>query len=93
MCNLSRNIRLLFLCGGLILFTLHGVSAQAPVRFIENKNQWPSHIDFVSPVPGGKLAVSAGKLQYVFVDGAKLNDENLTAEIPAHSVVVLALEK
>lgn len=73
MCDLSRNIGLLFLCGGLIFFSALMVSAQAPVRFIENKNQWPAHMDFVSPVRGGKLAVSAAGFQYFFIDGAKLN--------------------
>jgi len=73
MCNIFRNMRLLFLCGGMIFLALGIACAQAPVRFIENKNQWPANIDFISPVPGGKMAVSAGRLQYVFVDGAKLN--------------------
>ena len=61
--------------GGVLVLTLisGALIAQAPVRFIENKNQWPLHLDFVSPIPGGRMAVNGSSFHYVFLDHEKLD--------------------
>ena len=61
-------------CATIGLFMLCSMAhAQTPVRFIENKNQWPANFDLVSRIPGGQMAISAGTFQYFFLDGAKLD--------------------
>ena len=42
--------------------------------FIENKNQWPSSVDFVAPIPGGNMIISGGQFTYYFLDYKKIND-------------------
>lgn len=66
------RMELRFLCGGLLLLCCICAHAQAPIRFIENKNQWPREIDFLSRVPGGRMAVAAGSFKYFFLDRNKL---------------------
>ncbi|HEU5147341.1 MAG TPA: PKD domain-containing protein, partial [Chryseosolibacter sp.] len=68
--QLARRV---FMSAIYMLFFCSVMKAQAPVRFIENKNQWPGHFDFVSPIPGGEMAVSAGSFRYFFIDREKLN--------------------
>jgi hypothetical protein len=72
--NFLGNAGLRFLCCGFLLICNFLTSAQAPVRFIENKNQWPADIDFMSPVPGGKMAVGSASFKYFLVDRGKLED-------------------
>lgn len=72
MCIFIRALALRFFCFGLLSLASFPLHAQEPVRFIENRNQWPGGIDFVSAIPGGKFAVSAGSFKYFFVDGGML---------------------
>jgi hypothetical protein len=72
MCDFFRNLRFQFLCSGLFLLCALTVEAQAPVSFIENKNQWPEDVQFVCTFPGGRMALGPGSFKYVFVDHDKL---------------------
>jgi hypothetical protein len=57
----------------LLLIPFYAFSEPGPYfRFIENKNQWPSGIDFSTRVPGGSLSVSAGRFTYSFLDYEKI---------------------
>lgn len=51
-----------------IFFAVTCCWAQNPqLKFIENKNQWPEHIDFAARTPGGKTLFSPGEfLIYLF---------------------------
>lgn len=42
------------------------------LKFIENKNQWPTAVDFGVRVPGGQLYIQAGMFRYSFIDTRKL---------------------
>ncbi|MEQ8302172.1 MAG: PKD domain-containing protein [Cyclobacteriaceae bacterium] len=42
--------------------------------FIENKSQWPSNVDFMAPVPGGHMAISAGQFTYYFLDHKRMEE-------------------
>ncbi len=42
--------------------------------FIENKNQWPSGVDFLASIPGGQMAVQAGHFNYFFLDYQKVDE-------------------
>ena len=66
------NAGLRFLCFGFSLTCSLLSFAQAPIRFIENKNQWPASVDFVSPVPGGRMAVGPASFKYFLIDRDKL---------------------
>jgi len=48
--------------------------AQSPVKFIENKNQWPEDVDYSTRVPGGSMFIRAGSFQYFFLDQKKLEE-------------------
>jgi hypothetical protein len=70
---------LLILYGGLFpMFTL----AQVPARFVENKNQWPKEIDFVTRIPGGQMAISSSSFQYLFLDYDQLERDHHQSHIP-----------
>jgi hypothetical protein len=69
-----RNFIILFLFG-VAFHCPVGVSYSQPsIRFIENKNQWASDIDYGARIPGGKMFVGAGSFSYYFLDGKKLDD-------------------
>lgn len=40
-------------------------------RFIENKGQWHSHAQFISPIPDGSIILSENEIYYHFIDGNK----------------------
>lgn len=50
------------------IFAVTGGWAQNPeLKFIENKSQWPGHIDFAARTPGGRLMLSPGQFSlYLF---------------------------
>lgn len=67
-------------CIGILLFLLscgsgcvwaHG-SASQPVRYFENKHQWPDAVQFRADIPDGALFVGQGSLTYALYDGAQL---------------------
>ena len=72
MCDHFGNFKVLFLSTGLLFASVLVAHAQSPVGFVENKNQWPEDIDFVSRIPGGRMSIAAGGFRYVFIDAAKL---------------------
>lgn len=39
-----------------------------PIRFIENKNQWPEQVHFSARVPGGYMFIEPGKFTYRLLD-------------------------
>ncbi len=43
-----------------------------PVKFIENKNQWPSSIQFATRVQGVNMQVEPGRFVYYFLDEQKI---------------------
>jgi hypothetical protein len=51
-------------------------SQPAQLRFIENQNQWPDHIDFVARTPGGQVILSPVGFSVYLYDQEKLNDEH-----------------
>ncbi len=71
--NCMRNLWW-FLCGGILLLTGVDTHAQPPVRFVENKGQWPADIDFVTHIPGGRMTVSADAFRYFIRDHQTLED-------------------
>ncbi|HEX8040249.1 MAG TPA: PKD domain-containing protein, partial [Chryseosolibacter sp.] len=73
MCDSSGNLVRIFL---FCLVAANGLTAQAqhPVAFIENKNQWPDDIDYVSGIPGGNMVVGPASFKYVFLDYDKLQE-------------------
>ncbi len=44
------------------------VLAQHALKFIENKNQWPTDVHFASRVPGGRLFVKPGQFEITLLD-------------------------
>lgn len=60
------------LSGGLLTGLAFTLQAQPAGRFIENKNQWPTGVDFVSRIPGGKMVVGSASFKYHFLDYDKL---------------------
>ncbi|MBX2971127.1 MAG: gliding motility-associated C-terminal domain-containing protein [Cyclobacteriaceae bacterium] len=51
------------------IFALTVGWAQNPqLKFIENKNQWPEHIDFAARTPGGRLMLSPGQFSLYLFD-------------------------
>jgi hypothetical protein len=67
------------LLGACLYFALQlSASGQLPSRlkFIENKNQWPSSIDFAARTPGGRLMISPGQFSVYVFDQKKWNDRH-----------------
>lgn len=55
----------------ILLFSIpfvHGWSQPPELKFIENKNQWPEHIDFATRTPGGRLMLSPGQFSLYLFD-------------------------
>ena len=46
--------------------------------FIENKSQWPCEVGFLMDVPGGQMAVGAGRFDYFFLDYREVNALHIT---------------
>lgn len=42
--------------------------AQPGLKFIENKNQWPSEVDYAARVPGGRLFVKPGQFEITLLE-------------------------
>lgn len=47
------------------------------IRFIENRNQWPSAVQFSASVPGGKMFISPGTFTYQLVDESAIERNHL----------------
>ncbi len=43
-------------------------------RFIQNKNQWPASVDYVTRVPGGTMSLSAARFSYTLLDHQRLDE-------------------
>jgi hypothetical protein len=60
---------------GFIFFrSLAIANSTPPIKFIENKKQWPANIHFSARVPGGNMMIQAGKFQYYFLDEQRLEE-------------------
>jgi hypothetical protein len=75
--NFTLKLRWRILLGFIILF-IDSYNAFAKIdpelRFIENKNQWPSGINFGARIPGGKMFVQPGRFSYFLKDEKMLDD-------------------
>ena len=72
---MCRNHKFLFLVVWLIFSTALASAHSTPgIKFIENKNQWPSQIHFSARVPGGNMNIQAGKFQYYFLDEQRIQE-------------------
>ena len=72
---MCRNYGSTFLVIGLIFSqTLAAANTTPGIKFIENKNQWPSEVNFSARVPGGNMIFQSGKFQYYFLDEQRLEE-------------------
>lgn len=70
-----RNCRSSFLLFGLIFSGILSMANITPgVKFIENKNQWPSEIDFSARIRGGTMVIEPGKFEYYFLDERRMEE-------------------
>lgn len=53
------------------------------LKFIENKNQWPSTVDFAARIPGGRLTLSPASFSVYLIDQHALEQQHLQGQ---HSV-------
>ncbi|MEO7989255.1 MAG: PKD domain-containing protein [Chryseolinea sp.] len=44
------------------------------IKFIENKNQWPSHVLFYANINGGTMSIEPGGFRYYFLDEKRLEE-------------------
>lgn len=44
------------------------------LKFIQNKNQWPSRVQFAAQIPGGKMIIGRGRFSYYFLDTKKIQE-------------------
>ncbi|MBX2963499.1 MAG: gliding motility-associated C-terminal domain-containing protein [Cyclobacteriaceae bacterium] len=52
--------------------------AQAPaLKFVENKNQWPTAVDFAARTPAGSLLLTPGKFSLYLLDQQKMNEAHM----------------
>jgi len=58
-------------------FTSSAGAQTASLKFIENKNQWPSHVDFAARTPGGRVLISPGQFSVYVFDQQKMNERHL----------------
>ncbi len=74
-----RNLMRLVL-PGLLLWFCSGTTSLAqsptPIRFIENKNQWPQQFDFSARIPGGRMFIEPGAFHYYFLDEHQLQERH-----------------
>ena len=74
--SLIRNARLFFLLGfsiGLTTSSL-GNPPKPSLKFVQNKDQWPSNVHFAASIPGGKMMIGPGKFSYYFVDQKRIQE-------------------
>ena len=59
----------------LLIIPFYAFAEPGPyLRFIENKNQWSSSIDFATRIPGGTMSIKAGQFTYTLLDYLKLDE-------------------
>ncbi|MDH4093030.1 MAG: PKD domain-containing protein [Cyclobacteriaceae bacterium] len=68
---ISRN-NVVFLLWWLISSNVLLADPLPVIKFVENKNQWPSHIQFSARVPGGRMFIQPGGFSYYFLDEQKM---------------------
>lgn len=58
-----------------IIIFLFAVESRAnpPIKFLENKGQWPEQVDFVGNLPGGKVFFEQDRLLYNFYEASALD--------------------
>jgi hypothetical protein len=77
MMSFFRNSTVVFLVFFMLDFFSHAALASDPeplLKFIENKNQWLSRIQFAANIPGGSMTISPGMFSYHFLDNKKLQE-------------------
>src|SRR5688572_29660114 len=71
----GRDFRISFMVIGLVLLMNRSWANPTPgIKFVENKNQWPSKVHFSARVPGGRMSIQAGKFQYYFLDEKRVEE-------------------
>lgn len=48
-------------------------------RFIENRNQWPSEVDFSARIPGGNIFIQPGLWKFMVIDREQVESRHLLA--------------
>ncbi|WP_276372094.1 PKD domain-containing protein [Chryseolinea sp. H1M3-3] len=70
-----RNYRFPFLVIGLIFSEiLASANATPGIKFIENKNQWPSSVHYAAKIPGGTMVIRPGTFQYYLLDENRMHE-------------------
>jgi len=75
----SRVLKGSYFLLSFIFFISWNGNAQQHVKFIPNRNQWPLDVQFVSPIPGGKMILKPGMFAYHFVDYEKFHNDHHSA--------------
>lgn len=69
--KIFRSAVYFFLCAS---FT--GIAQPAALKFLENKNQWSSSINFAARTPGGRMFLSPGQFSVYVFDEDKRNEKH-----------------
>lgn len=68
-----RNHQFMILLFGLVFSGVLAMANTTPgIRYVENKNQWSSKIDFSARVRGGTMFVQPGQFKYYFLDEERM---------------------
>lgn len=51
------------------------------LKFVQNKNQWPAHIDFMAKLPGGQMFVKPGGFGFAFFDNRAIDQMHYQSHI------------
>jgi gliding motility-associated-like protein len=57
-----------------VIYSICFCAPQPGIKFIQNKNQWPSSIDFKATIPGGTVELQAAGFSYTFLDFEKIEE-------------------
>src|SRR5688572_22949288 len=72
---MNRNLRFPFLVMGFVFSGILASATTTPgIKFIENKNQWPSTINYTARIPGGSMLIRPGKFQYYLLDEHRMDE-------------------
>lgn len=59
------------------LLAMASFAQPSSLKFIENKNQWPSSVDFAARTPGGRVMISPEQFSVYVFDQQKTNERHL----------------
>lgn len=58
---------------------------EPPIRFVENRNQWPAKIQYAATIPGGQLSLSGDGFHLQFLNQRELEAHHLHSHEPEGS--------